>query len=623
MNTLTDKDVAMSLLEDLTSNVKQIQDEVLEEILRCDANTEYLQSFLHGSADKELFKKNVPVGTYEDFKPYIERVVNGEPSGLVSGRPLTGFVLSSGTSSGKQKLIPMNDKYLENTKLLTDFRSIVLSKHVDGHNQGKSLKLLFTGPSSMTLSGLPASYASTFFFKSDYFKNPPSFWDTSFTTPGEVIYCPDTKQSLYCQLLCGLVMRDEVTGIGAVFASIFVQGMIFLEKTWKDMCSNIRSGQLSDWITDLGCRESVSKILGGPNPQLADQIQDICSQKSWKGIIPQLWPNTKFVEGVITGQMAQYVPALEFYVDDQLPLYSPAYSSSESPFAVNMNPLCKPQDISYTFIPNMSYFEFLPIDEGNDDAIVDLVDVKLGSYYELVVTTYSGLHRCKVGDVLQVTGFYNSAPQFKFVRRQNVVISVYLEATTEEELLKAVKRATEVIESSNIMLRDFTCYPHIADTPGHYVLYWELKGNNYDGISELDPDMMVECCSVIEESLNALYRKFRSKEKTIGALEIRVVQPGTFDSLMEYFIAQGATLTQYKTPRCIKSPEALQVLESKVVSRFSGEKLPHVDSSGKLKIAKQEIKNGKHVLLVDPKSVTDINGAVQVRCVNYVLFHSM
>ena len=127
-------------------------------------------------------------------------------------------------------------------------------------------------------------------------------------------------------------------------------------------------------------------------------------------------------------------------------------------------------------------------------------------------------------------------------------------------------------------MRDFTCYPHISTVPGHYVLYWELKGNNYDGISELDPDMMVECCSVIEESLNALYRKFRSKEKTIGALEIRVVQPGTFDSLMEYFIAQGATLTQYKTPRCIKSPEALQVLESKVVSRFSGEKLPHVDS---------------------------------------------
>ncbi|WZZ76650.1 hypothetical protein YC2023_088020 [Brassica napus] len=43
----------------------------IEEILTCDANTEYLRSFLHGSSDKELFKKNVPLGTYEDFKPYI------------------------------------------------------------------------------------------------------------------------------------------------------------------------------------------------------------------------------------------------------------------------------------------------------------------------------------------------------------------------------------------------------------------------------------------------------------------------------------------------------------------------------------------------------------------------
>lgn len=185
-------------------------------------------------------------------------------------------------------------------------------------------------------------------------------------------------------------MRNEVTAIGCVFGSIIVQGMHFLEKTWKDMCSDIRSGQLSDWITDLGCRVSVSKVLGGPNPQLADQIQDICSQTSWKGIILQLWPNAKFVEGIITGQMAQYVPALEFYTNDQLPLVSPGYSSTESPLAANMNPICKPEDISYTLIPNMSYFEFIPIDEGNDDAIVDLVDVKLGSYYELVVTTYSG-----------------------------------------------------------------------------------------------------------------------------------------------------------------------------------------------------------------------------------------
>ena len=83
-----------------------------------------------------------------------------------------------------------------------------------------------------------------------------------------------TINSLYCHLLCGLVLRDEVTRVCANFASILVQGITFLEIFWKEMCSNIRSGQLSDWITD-SCRGSVSIILGGLNPQLADIIEDM------------------------------------------------------------------------------------------------------------------------------------------------------------------------------------------------------------------------------------------------------------------------------------------------------------------------------------------------------------
>ena len=37
-----------------------------------------------------------------------------------------------------------------------------------------------------------------------------------------------------------------------------------------------------------------------------------------------------------------------------------------------------------------------------------------------------------MGDILQVSGFYNSAPQFRFVRRKSMVLSVNLEVTTEE-----------------------------------------------------------------------------------------------------------------------------------------------------------------------------------------------
>ncbi|OAP12206.1 hypothetical protein AXX17_AT1G42820 [Arabidopsis thaliana] len=80
-------------LEELTSNVKQVQDDLLEEILQINANTEYLCQFLHGSSSKELFKKNVPVVSYDDVRPYIERVGNGEPSNIFTGKTITNFFL--------------------------------------------------------------------------------------------------------------------------------------------------------------------------------------------------------------------------------------------------------------------------------------------------------------------------------------------------------------------------------------------------------------------------------------------------------------------------------------------------------------------------------------------------
>ncbi|WZZ83616.1 hypothetical protein YC2023_104188 [Brassica napus] len=72
----------LSILEELTSNAKQIQDDVLTKILKSNANTEYLSRFLEGSSDKELFKKNVPVVSYEDVKPYTSIVWQTENPGI-------------------------------------------------------------------------------------------------------------------------------------------------------------------------------------------------------------------------------------------------------------------------------------------------------------------------------------------------------------------------------------------------------------------------------------------------------------------------------------------------------------------------------------------------------------
>jgi acyl-coenzyme A synthetase/AMP-(fatty) acid ligase len=52
------------------------------------------------------FKENVPISTYEDLKPYIEQIINGESNVLWKGRPIY-FAKTSGTTSGT-KYIPIS-----------------------------------------------------------------------------------------------------------------------------------------------------------------------------------------------------------------------------------------------------------------------------------------------------------------------------------------------------------------------------------------------------------------------------------------------------------------------------------------------------------------------------------
>lgn len=589
-----DNEAGLKLLEDLTNNACQIQQQVLEEILNTNLQTEYLKSFLNGDSGKENFKNKVPIVNYEDIKPCIERIANGEPSSIISAQPITELLTSSGTSGGQPKIMPSTAEELERKTFFYNLLVPVMNKYVDGLDQGKAMYLLFIKPEISTPSGLMARPVLTSYYKSKNFRNRAFNRYNVYTSPDETILCSDSKQSMYCQLLCGLVQRDEVLRVGAIFASAFLRAIKFLEEYLKELCSNIRTGSVSDWITDPNCRNAVLSILSKPNSELADLIEDECSGKSWEGIIKKLWPRTKYIEVIVTGSMAQYITTLEFY-SGGLPLVSTMYGSSECYLGINFKPLSNPSDVSYTLLPNMAYFEFLPVDNNDKEVVpdvqcngvgvtdrngkemveaVDLVEVKLGHYYELIVTTFTGLYRYRVGDILMVTGFYNNAPQFRFVHRRNVVLSIDTDKTNEEDLLKAVTRAKVLLEPLGFLLTEYTSFADTASIPGHYVLFWELKMRGTNDLPELDPVIMEQCCSIVEESLDSVYRRCRKKDKSIGPLEVRVVTHGTFDALMDFCVSQGSSVNQYKTPRCIKSEEALKILDSRVVGRFSSNKTP-------------------------------------------------
>ncbi|KAG6768139.1 hypothetical protein NC652_018931 [Populus alba x Populus x berolinensis] len=569
---------ALQFIEDMTANVDLVQERVLEEILTSNAETEYLQKYhLNGATDRDTFKSKIPMVTYEDLQPEIQRIANGDKSPILSSHPISEFLTSSGTSAGERKLMPTIEEEMDRRQLLYSLLMPVMNLYVPDLDKGKGLYFYFIKAEAKTPSGLVARPVLTSYYKSKQFKARPYDPYNVITSPNETILCVDSFQSMYSQMLCGLIMREEVLRVGAVFASGLLRAIRFLQLNWKELANDISTGSLNPKVTNPSIRECMAKILK-PNQELAEFITEECSDENWERIITRIWPNTKYLDVIVTGSMAQYIPTLDYY-SGGLPKPCTMYASSECFFGLNLRPMSKPSEVSYTIMPNMGYFEFLPHDPSapgfsheSPPRLLDLADLEVGKEYELVITTYSGLNRYRVGDILLVTGFYNKAPQFRFVRRKNVLLSIESDKTDEAELHKAVENASLLLREFNTSVVEYTSYAETKTIPGHYVIYWELLVK--DPANSPTEEVLNQCCLAMEESLNSVYRQSRVADNSIGPLEIRVVKNGTFEELMDYAISRGASINQYKAPRCVSFTPIMELLDSRVVSKHFSPSVP-------------------------------------------------
>lgn len=88
-------------------NAPEAQDKVLKKLIVEARNTVFGKDHnFQNIRNYEDFKKNVPIADYEDLRPYIDRVVEGEENVLWKGKPQY-FAKTSGTTSGV-KYIPIS-----------------------------------------------------------------------------------------------------------------------------------------------------------------------------------------------------------------------------------------------------------------------------------------------------------------------------------------------------------------------------------------------------------------------------------------------------------------------------------------------------------------------------------
>ncbi|PON42228.1 GH3-like hormone conjugating enzyme [Parasponia andersonii] len=557
-------DKVIEEFEALTEDAERVQRETLKQILEENGSAEYLLSLgLNGRTDPESYKACVPIVTHKELETYIQRIADGETVPILTGKPITTISLSSGTTQGKPKFVPFNDELMDSTMQIYRTSFAFRNREFPIKN-GKALQFLYSSKQFKTKGGLLAGTATTNVFRNSQYKKTMKAIQSQCCSPDEVIFGPDFHQSLYCHFLCGLIFREDIQSISSTFAHSIVHSFRTFEKVWEELCIDIQDGILSSRITVPFIRTAMAKLLK-PNPELADLIHQKCSSLSnWYGLVPALFPNVKYIYGIMTGSMEPYLKKLRHYAGE-IPLLSADYGSSEGWIGANVNPKLPPELATYVVLPNIGYFEFIPITDniGSETRPLGLTEVKIGEEYEILFTNYAGLYRYRLGDVVKVMGFHNSTPELKFVCRRNLLLTINIDKNTEKDLQLAVEEAAKLLAGEKLDVVDFTSHVDMSTEPGHYVIFWELSG-------EASQEVLNECSNCLDQSfIDAGYVSSR-KVNAIGALELRVVRKGTFQKIMDHYLALGSAVSQFKTPRYVGpiNNAVLQILCTNVVNSY-------------------------------------------------------
>ncbi|KAK4418221.1 putative indole-3-acetic acid-amido synthetase GH3.6 [Sesamum alatum] len=573
---MTDVDV-IEKLEDTFRDAMRRQLETLSTILERNGGVSYLQPYLRGyktPLDAATFRSAVPLSCYDDYADHISKLADGvlrddHGQPLLSVDPLLCFFYSSGTSSMKPKLIPCFDSKPGRavSSLAHQGSTAILERSFPPRSSAnKVLGFLYAGNVTRTNGGFMAMAATAFPL---YSNNPnTSRFLSGYVSPKEVFLGTDVNQQMYCHLLCGLRHFDRIDGIRAPYAAGLIKAFSLLETHWKKLSEDLENGLPSSEVSDSTMRQSVIEILGGPRPDLSERVRLICEETSWGGIVGKLWPNARYVKSVTTGSMVQYYPKLKYYAGE-IPILGSDYFASECCVAINLDIVQPLERTHYVILPTAAYFEFLPFDVKRTtvkkEQTVDLSGLEVGKLYELVVTTFRGLYRLRLGDIVKVVGFHHTSPQIEFVMRAPKSSD---EIITEKDLLSAMG-------SFQLLLRDelaadvleFSSFMDLESEPKKLKIFFEVKDESSllqnDKFTE-SIDALRKCCSVLEDGLGGMYQVMKARGE-VGPLSASIVKPGTFDRLLEEAIKNGAPASQYKPPKIIRNCKLVDYLEMSAV----------------------------------------------------------
>jgi len=325
----------------------EVQEELLFNLLKQAENTFIGKEYEFSSIKNyKTFSERVPVSTYEELEPLIERTRKGEQN-IFWNTPIKWFAKSSGTTNAKSKFIPVSPESLENChyKASKDLLCLYLNNNEDSQ--------LFVGK-SLRLGGSKQLYED----------NNTFFGDLS------------------------AILIDNMP-IWAEFSST-PSSSISLMGDWESKMPAIINETIN---------ENVTSLAGVPSWMMV--LLNKTLEQTGKQNMLDIWPNAEvyFHGGVNFDPYREQYKKL--FPKDNFQYYE-IYNASEGFFALqdlnNSNDLLLMLDYGI-------FYEFIPMDTFGQPTqkVIRLSEVELNKNYAVIITTNSGLWRYSIGDTIRFT----------------------------------------------------------------------------------------------------------------------------------------------------------------------------------------------------------------------------
>lgn len=418
-----------------TKDPLRAQREKLFSILRKNANTAYGKKYKFNSIQSiQDFQSNVPITTYSQLEPYIERMKQGEQAVLTAEKPVF-FATTSGTT-GIQKTIPFTRSFVREYSRGTNIWANHLFKDYPKLLTGKILHLVGPALDGYTQTGLPVGSSS------GYFAEIAPFYEKRLMAVPNWVYNVSDLESKY-YLIARLSLPENITGIVTPNPGAILVLLDEINKHKEKLVQEIWDGVFDDQITER-VREKENEWINQsylealnrlkPNRRRARELERLLG--SQKEISPKsYWPNLQVIS-CFTGSFAHFFLKSISAIFRDIPVRDLGYISTEG-----RGSICLSNSGAEGIIALSShFFEYIPADQRDNNEPVALTcnQLQVGHRYYVLLTASNGLYRYDINDLIEVTGYYKQIPIIKFIDRGGNVLSLAGEKLTEEQLLEAV-----------------------------------------------------------------------------------------------------------------------------------------------------------------------------------------